>query len=283
MVHHDGDPLRVKDPVKAHIPELLKDIGGVDVVEDRLVHPDRHHVAGAQVLRTGVVEQQLLRQGMAGAVGVPQGVPGGGSGQGGLVQRLHPGHQAAVAENVQHLPAEGGDGIGGAVAGELPAHLHLHGVALPAAVVQVPALDQQQAVVDGVAEEDLGKALGDDAADACRLQDGGRHLPGGAAAEVLSGHDGVPRPQPSRQVRPQGLEEMGDHLLQGGLGQVFGHDDDVGVDVVTQPPDAAAKSLFHGGPPLRTRRDCRTVPPGRPGGPRSGRCRCGLCQPSRRS
>ena len=166
VVHHDGDPLRVKDPVKAHVPELLKDIGGVDVVEDRLVHPDRHHVAGAQVLRTGVVEQQLLRQGMAGAVGVPQSVPGGGSGQGGLVQRLHPGHQAAVAEDVQHLPAEGGDGIGGAIAGELPAHLHLHGVALPAAVIQVPALDQQQAVVDGVAEEDLGKALGDDAADA---------------------------------------------------------------------------------------------------------------------
>ena len=220
---------------------------------------------------------------MAWTVDVPQRVPWSGSGRERFVQRPHPGHQAAVTEDIQYLRAHTGDRVGRAVADDLPAYLHLHSVAFPAAVIQVPALDQQQAVVDGIAEKDLGKALGDDAADARGFEDGGSHLPGGAAAEVLPGHDGIPGPQPGGQLRPQGLEQMGDHLPEGGLGQILAHDDDISIDIVTQPPDAAAKRLFHGGPPLRNHRDCRTAPPGLPGGPWSGRCRCGLCPPSRHS
>ena len=94
------------------------------------------------------MDEELLRQVMAWTVDVPQRVPWSGSGRERFVQRPHPGHQAAVTEDIQYLRAHTGDRVGRAVADDLPAYLHLHSVAFPAAVIQVPALDQQQAVVD---------------------------------------------------------------------------------------------------------------------------------------
>ena len=52
-------------------------------------------------------------------------------------------------------------------------------------------LNDGQPDIDGIAVEDSGKGLGDDAADACRLDGDGGMLSGGAAAEVFLRYDNV--------------------------------------------------------------------------------------------
>ena len=75
-------------------------------------------------------------------------------------------------------------------------------IAFPDVIAERVVLDEEKSVVDRVAEKDPGIGACDDRADAERLDDFRSLLTGGAAAEVLAGHNDVAGLYLSGQLRP---------------------------------------------------------------------------------
>ena len=96
------------------------------------------------------------------------------------------------------------------------------------------ALENGQAHVKGVAVEDPGEAPGDHPGDARGLQGDGGVLPGGAAAEILPGHDEIPRLHLIDKLRVRVLHGVFGQLHGVGGVEIPGRNDLVGVDVVAE-------------------------------------------------
>src|SRR5699024_5266340 len=71
------------------------------------------------------------------------------------------------------------------------AHGDGDGIALFDHILNLAVLNEKQAVVDGIAEENAGVRFGDDTFDLQRLDDLRRLLSGRTAAKILSGDDDV--------------------------------------------------------------------------------------------
>ncbi len=144
-------------------------------------------------------------------------------------------------------------------------HHHFHCVAFCHLVRQVRALDEEDAVIDGVAEENASEGLRDDAANPRGGDDLSRLLAGGAATEIISCHDNVALGNLSCQFRPQGFEHVPLHLCPVRVGEMLGGNDDVRVDVVTEFPHPSCQNCLRFCRRLFTgaRRFCASDFPGR--------------------
>ena len=194
--HHAGHLVVVDDAVflrvgqlrVAHALELLIDGAGVDVQHEQAVGPGHHDVAGAQAGAVRVAHQYLLGQGVLAGI-FRRGRQGLFFGQFALgrqaVLLLAGLHQAAVFHDLQQvvrylrypelLIAEHH---------AQPLEVHGDGVAVLYMLIELVVLQQEHAVVVGIAEEYAREAGGDHAADAGGLHRLRRHLARGAAAEV---------------------------------------------------------------------------------------------------
>ena len=109
------------------------------------------------------------------------------------------------------------------------------------------AFHQQQALVDGRAVEDAGKALGHDRRHAGRLQADDRLLARAAAAEILAGQEQIAGPDLGREPPVEVFQQVRQDLLRlrAGVGVLAGKEH-VGVDVVAVLPDMHGHISFRG-------------------------------------
>lgn len=110
-----------------------------------------------------------------------------------------------------------------------------------------------KADIDGVAVENAGEAGGDDTGNAGRLDGDGGVFPGGAAAEVLLGHNDVAGLHFGDKVFVDVLHAVGRQLFVGRGVEIPGGDNYVGIHIVAVFMDKAL-NLHIDAPPLYFRR-----------------------------
>ena len=96
--------------------------------------------------------------------------------------------QAAVFDDLKEVVRHGGNGVFLAVTIDAVVDFNAYGVAFFTMVGQIRAFDEQEAVIDGIAEENTGKGLGNNAADLKGTQAFRRLFTRRAAAEVIAGY-----------------------------------------------------------------------------------------------
>lgn len=121
--------------------------------------------------------------------------------------------QAAVFDDLKEVVRHGGNSVFLAVTIDAVVDFNAHGVAFFTMVGQIRTFDEQEAVINGIAEENTGKGLGNNAADLEGAQAFRRLFTRRAAAEVIAGYDDVARPDRCCQLRPEGFENVGFQLF----------------------------------------------------------------------
>src|SRR5690606_13854442 len=119
-------------------------------------------------------------------------------------------------------------------------------------------LEQRQADVDGVAEEDARERPSKHDRDARGGDGEGRLLAAGAAAEVLAGHQHVALPQAGDELRVVVLQQVDSQLRGVERLRVLAGDDAVGVYVVAHHVRGAGVGVPWCGPGVAR---CHAAPP----------------------
>ena len=118
--------------------------------------------------------------------------------------------------------------------------LHLQDVPCFGLIGGLGALEEGEADVDRVAEEDAGEALGDDAGDARSLDGDGGMLPRRAAAKVGVGDDDVALFDLLGKFAIYPLHAVLCQLPGLGEGEIDAGDDDIGINVGAEFMDFAS-------------------------------------------
>ena len=108
-------------------------------------------------------------------------------------------------------------------------------------IVKFRLLDEQKAIVDGIAEKDPCEGFCDDTLNPQCFDDLRSLLPGGTAAKVLSGNDNIAFPDLSGQFRSKGTEAVLFHIVNGLERQILRRDNDIRIDIISQDPDPSCK------------------------------------------
>ena len=125
---------------------------------------------------------------------------------------------------------------------------YINGNDIPAFAYILNAVTGQEenAAVEGVAEEDTGEALGDDASYAVMGEHGCSLFTGRTAAEVGSGNEDISRLNGGAEFRFEKLEGILLHFLNSGDGASLAGDYSISVNIVSEFPDFAVKDFIHG-------------------------------------
>ena len=219
VVIDDTDLIGIRQLFRAHFVQGIQHIGGVNVMDHEKVRMGNENISGLAVLYAGICHQQLFRHGVVAPAPLLQRQLGclRGLGTGGQTQ-LGVFNQAAVGDDLEQIVRTAANGEGMPVYADALANLHGDDIAAFADILNAVAGDQQNAGVEGIAEENAGKAFCDDAAYTVAREHRCCLLPGGAAAKVRACHQNVARAHGGAELGLQQFKGVLLHFFDGGNG-----------------------------------------------------------------
>ena len=156
------------------------------------------------------------------------------------------GNQTAVSHNIEKILRNGAHRKFFFVGADLVL-FQVNGNNVPAFdhILDPVAGQQDDPAVEGIPEENPGKAFGDDAPDPVVAEDRSCLLPGRPAAEIAAGHQDIPWPYRRPKFRFQQLKSIFFHFFDGGNGASLAGDDGIRIDIIAKGPDPSAENFLH--------------------------------------
>ena len=252
MVKDNADLIGVINFFRAHFMERIKEIRCIDVVDHEKIRMGHNNIARFDFFHTGIFAEDLFRQSKAFAA------------QGSVTHDrkfrrfvacfdlcLRIFHETAVFDDFEKILRNGANREGFAICrNRLVFKIDGHNVTAFHNLLNPVALQKNDAVIEGVAEEDTGKALCDDAAHPIVRKNGRSLFPGRSAAKVLARNEDVPRFDGRTEFRLQELKSIAFHFFNGRNRTALARNDGIRIDVIPKSPNLAVKFCIHAASPL---------------------------------
>ena len=145
--------------------------------------------------------------------------------------------QAAVFDDLKEVVRHGGNSVFLAVTIDAVVDFNAHGVAFFTMVGQIRTFDEQEAVINGIAEENTGKRFRNDCLYSKCLKNTRCLLSGGSASEVLSSNYKISRFNLFGKIRIQWFKCVALHFIQIRQKQILGCNDLIGIKVIMKFKD----------------------------------------------